>query len=175
MISNLDKNNYELIRANVRELIQNTSIIFDKKENLVLDIAPQNHEGVKEFFKNSKIKTLDINSESNSDFICDLCNNNSDIIYDNMFDVVFCTEVLEHVSNPFNAVSELFRMTKKNGVVVVSTPFNFRIHGPLPDNWRFTEHGLRELFKNFSSLKITPLNDDNRFLMPIHYTLIAKK
>ena len=92
-----------------------------------------------------------------------------------MFDVVFCTEVLEHVSNPFNAVSELFRMTKKNGVVVVSTPFNFRIHGPLPDNWRFTEHGLRELFKNFSSLKITPLNDDNRFLMPIHYTLIAKK
>jgi SAM-dependent methyltransferase len=175
MISEKDKVNYELIRKNVKDLILETSSNFDKLENLVLDIAPQDHEGVKEFFVKSKIKTLDINPNSNCDYICDLCENNSDIIDDNLFDVVFCTEVLEHVSNPFNAVNELLRITKKGGVVVTSTPFNFRIHGPLPDNWRFTEHGLRELFKNFSEVNITPLNDDDRFLMPIHYTLIAKK
>jgi SAM-dependent methyltransferase len=175
MISEKDKVNYELIRKNVKDLILETSSNFDKIENLVLDIAPQDHEGVKEFFIKSKIKTLDINPNSNCDYICDLCENNSDIIEDNLFDVVFCTEVLEHVSNPFNAVNELLRITKKGGVVVTSTPFNFRIHGPLPDNWRFTEHGLRELFKNFSEVNIIPLNDDDRFLMPIHYTLIAKK
>jgi SAM-dependent methyltransferase len=175
MISEKDKVNYELIRKNVKDLILETSSNFDKLENLVLDIAPQDHEGVKEFFVKSKIKTLDINPNSNCDYICDLCENNSDIIDDNLFDVVFCTEVLEHVSNPFNAVNELLRITKKGGVVVTSTPFNFRIHGPLPDNWRFTEHGLRELFKNFSEVNIIPLNDDDRFLMPIHYTLIAKK
>ena len=175
MISEKDKVNYELIRKNVKDLILETSSNFDKLENLVLDIAPQDHEGVKEYFVKSKIKTLDINPNSNCDYICDLCENNSDIIDDNLFDVVFCTEVLEHVSNPFNAVNELLRITKKGGVVVTSTPFNFRIHGPLPDNWRFTEHGLRELFKNFSEVNIIPLNDDDRFLMPIHYTLIAKK
>jgi SAM-dependent methyltransferase len=175
MISELDKKNYELIRENVKKLIRDTSVIFDKKENLVLDIAPQDHIGVKEFFKKAEIKTLDIDLKSNSDYICDLCNNNSNIIYDNMFDVVFCTEVLEHVSNPFNAVDELFRITKKNGIVVSSTPFNFRIHGPLPDNWRFTEHGLRELFKKFSNVIIVPLDDSDRFLMPIHYTIIAEK
>jgi SAM-dependent methyltransferase len=174
MISKKDKKNYELIRSNVKDLIKSASIKFDKPKNLILDIAPQDHEGVSEFFINSKIKTLDIDVKSNCDYICDLCKDNSKIINDNLFDVVFCTEVLEHVSNPFNAVNELYRITKNDGVVICSTPFNFRIHGPLPDNWRFTEHGLRELFKNFTNVKITPLND-NRFLMPIHYTLIAEK
>ena len=112
---------------------------------------------------------------SNSTYICDICKNNSEIIEDEKYDVIFITEVLEHTNNPFDAVNELFRMVKKGGVVVSSTPFNFRIHNPLPDNWRFTEHGLRVLFNKFQSVEITELVDENRFLMPIHYTLIAKK
>lgn len=83
---------------------------------------------------------------------------------------------MEHTNNPFHAVNELRRILKPNkGLVCVSTPFNFRIHGPLPDNWRFTIHGLKVLFSNFEDVKINVLNDDDRFLMPIHYTLIAKK
>jgi len=54
-------------------------------------------------------------------------------------------------------------------------PFNFRIHGPLPDCWRFTEHGLRELLKKFSTVKIDQIDTPNRDLMPIHYTVIAIK
>lgn len=97
------------------------------------------------------------------------------IIPSNFFDVIICTEVLEHTLNPFNAVNELYRILKPDGKVFVSTPFNFRIHGPLPDCWRFTEHGLRALFKDYTSIEIYSKDDENRFLMPIQYHTIATK
>ena len=57
----------------------------------------------------------------------------------------------------------------------MTTPFNFRIHGPLPDCWRFTEHGIRALLKDFESVHIESLEDENRFLMPLQYTTTAIK
>lgn len=46
---------------------------------------------------------------------------------DNFFDVTTCAEVLEHIAEygmEGKALSELKRITKKNGVVIVSTPNN---------------------------------------------------
>jgi 2-polyprenyl-3-methyl-5-hydroxy-6-metoxy-1,4-benzoquinol methylase len=105
----------------------------------------------------------------------DLCVDNSEIVNNETFDIIICTEVLEHVNNPFFVVNELKRMLKTKGIVAISTPFNFRIHGPLPDNWRFTIHGLKQLFKDFEIIEINSLDDESRNLMPIQYTLIAKK
>ncbi len=175
MISEIDKKNYDIIRKNIKNLIQKCAEIYDQQNLLILDVAPQIHEGTKEFFKNSKIETLDIDPKSNSTYICDLCKNNSKIIEDEKFDLVFCTEVLEHTNDPFKAAKEMYRILKKDGVVIASTPFNFRIHNPLPDNWRFTEHGLRIIFSDFTNIDIETLEDPDRFLMPIHYTIVAKK
>ena len=173
-VSEIDKKHYFAIRNNVQNLIKKVSEL-DSQEILVLDIAPEIHKGAKEFFKKATVKTLDINPLSSSDYIADLCQNNKEIIPDNFFDIIICTEVLEHTNNPFLAVKELYRMVKTGGSVVVSTPFNFRIHRPLPDNWRFTEHGLKILFSDFNSVTIESLEDKNRFLMPIQYSVIAKK
>lgn len=41
---------------------------------------------------------------------------------DNSFDVVVCSEVLEHVRNPVRALSEMRRVVKPTGVVILSTP-----------------------------------------------------
>lgn len=174
-ISQIDINNYKLLRKNVTDFINSLAEVYDKENSLVLDIAPETHKGVKEFFVKSNIKTLDIDPTSGADYILDLCNNNSHIVEDNKFDLIVCTEVLEHTNNPFKVVEELKRLLKVGGVVAVSTPFNFRMHGPLPDNWRFTIHGLRVLFSDFDILKIEELSDKDRFLMPIQYTVLAKK
>ena len=56
-----------------------------------------------------------------------------------------------------------------------STPFNFRIHGPLPDCWRFTEHGLRALLKEFEVVELNQVDTPERELMPMHYTFVAKR
>ena len=57
----------------------------------------------------------------------------------------------------------------------MTTPFDFRIHGPLPDCWRFTEYGIKSLLNKFEIIEIKPLENKERFLMPYHYTTIAKK
>lgn len=173
-ISNVDLKNYKIIRKNVKKQIKNVLSIKNNNSKKVLEIAPQIHNDSKGL-SNKKIFTLDINKNSKCDFIADICKNNSKIIPSNFFDIVICTEVLEHTKNPFKAVKELFRILKNKGLLLVTTPFDFRIHGPLPDCWRFTEHGLKELFKNFSTIKIESINNNKRFLMPICYTVLAQK
>jgi SAM-dependent methyltransferase len=174
-VSEIDKQHYVRIRENIKNFIKNLSEQYDSEDLLVMDVAPEIHMGAKEFFKKSTIKTLDIDPESGADYIMDLCVNNSDIVGNEKFDLIICTEVLEHVNNPFSVVNELRRILKTGGVIAISTPFNFRIHGPLPDNWRFTIHGLKVLFNEFEIVSINSLDDEDRNLMPIQYTLIAKK
>jgi SAM-dependent methyltransferase len=174
-VSEIDKKHYVKLRENIKNFIKDLSEEYDSENMLVMDVAPEIHMGAKEFFEKSKIKILDIDPESGADYIVDLCETNSDKIEDETFDLIICTEVLEHVNNPFFVVNELRRILKTGGVVAVSTPFNFRIHGPLPDNWRFTIHGLKVLFSEFEILSINSLEDEDRNLMPIQYTLIAKK
>lgn len=175
IVSDQDILHLSLLRKNVSNFIIKCAEKFDNKDFLVLDIAPQDHNGAGEFFKKSAICTLDIDENSNANYIADLCENNSNIIPNNFFDVVVCTEVLEHTLNPFEAVKEIYRVLKPNGIACVSVPFNFRIHGPLPDCWRFTEHGLRALFNSYEICELNVLETEGRDLMPIHYTLIAKK
>ena len=119
--------------------------------------------------------TADIDRDSGADYIIDICMNNENKIPNETFGIVVCTEVLEHTLNPFAAVNEIHRILKNNGLLLMTTPFNFRIHGPLPDCWRSTEHGIKALLTDFEILKIQPLEDENRFLMPLHYMTVAKK
>lgn len=52
---------------------------------------------------------------------CDL--NNEKLPYpDNSFDYVNCTEVLEHIENPWRVIRDIRRVLKKNGIVTFSTP-----------------------------------------------------
>lgn len=41
---------------------------------------------------------------------------------DDSFDFVTCTEVLEHLKNPWQAINEMARVTKKNGCLIISLP-----------------------------------------------------
>ena len=126
------------------------------------------------FILKSKIETLDIDPDSSATYICSICDYNP-IIEKEKFDLIVCTDVLEHVINPFDAIDEIHRILKPGGILLLSSPLNFRIHGPLPDCWRFTEHGWKQLVKKFEILEIDSIKTEDRDLMPIHYTLIVKK
>ena len=62
------------------------------------------------------------------------------------FDVVICEQVLEHVRDPWRAMSTLAGLCRPGGTVIVSTPFILRVHPAPQDFWRFTTDGIVELF-----------------------------
>jgi len=75
-----------------------------------------------------------------------------------MFDTIISIDVLEHVPNPEKFVSEIFRVMKPNGNVILSTPFFFYLHEEPYDFFRFSKYGLKVLFERngFKVLKIIP-------------------
>ena len=174
-VSEYDKEVYKKIRNNVSAFIEQQAAKYDSEKVKLLDIAPQVHAGARQFFVKAHIFTADIDEKSGADYIIDIRKNNEKVIPESTFDIIVCTEVLEHTLNPFLAIQEIHRLLKLGGLLFMSTPFDFRIHGPLPDCWRFTEHGIRLLLSDFKTIEIKALENENRFLMPYHYTTVAKK
>ncbi len=64
---------------------------------------------------------------------------------DQTFDVILCTEVLEHIWEPTKAMREFARVLKPDGYLLLSVPFIHPIHEAPHDNWRFTSYGLKFL------------------------------
>jgi len=56
--------------------------------------------------------------------IARICNIKDDPLpyQDNTFDVVFCTEVVEHTFNPIHIIREVNRVLKKGGIFIFSVP-----------------------------------------------------
>ncbi|MDB3916509.1 methyltransferase domain-containing protein [Alphaproteobacteria bacterium] len=173
-ISSVDEIHLKKIRQNIEQLHLKFSKKLDKNKIKILDVAPEIYEGARKYFKVSTVDTLDIDPHSGADIIADL--SHCPTVEDNSYDLVFCTEVLEHTATPQFCVDTLYRILRPNGTLIVTTPFNFRIHNPLPDFWRFTEHGLRLMFNNsgFQKIEISGVESD-RFLMPIQYIVSASK
>lgn len=177
--SELDVRFLALIRENINQFMKRAATQYASVPGgrfRLLDVAPQDHTGARPYFPAEvEIDTLDIASDSNATFVADLCENNEKIVSSSRYDFVVCTEVLEHTLRPFDAIKEILRILKPGGILFLSVPLNFRIHGPLPDCWRFTEHGLKAILSDFKILDLNALESPDRPLMPIHYTVIARK
>ena len=80
-------------------------------------------------------------------------------VEDGSFDVVLCTQVLEHCDDPARAVRELRRVTASGGRVLCST-HGVQVYHPSPvDYWRWTHEGLRRIFEQnatWSRLTVEP-------------------
>ncbi len=174
-VSRLDEDHLAVIRKNVVDFLKEVASVYAVRPGKLLDIAPQVHEGARPFFPETiVVETLDIDPNSGCTYTGDICEHN-EFLSDRSYDYVVCTEVLEHTLKPFDAVQEIWRILKPEGLLFASTPFNFRIHGPSPDCWRFTEQGLRSMLERFSILKIDAIETPERPLMPIHHTVVAQR
>lgn len=79
---------------------------------------------------------------------------------DNSFDSAICTEVLEHLENPLDAIKECWRILKPYSFAIYTCPFIWHIHEQPRDFFRYSPYGLKYLFETsgFEVIEISPLN-----------------
>lgn len=95
---------------------------------------------------------------------------------DEVFSVVVCTEVLEHTQTPELVLSELRRILKPGGKLLLSVPFAYPIHYAPTDYYRFTRFGLNHLLSDWAIASLQETTSDVATLATyFHYWLLKKK
>jgi SAM-dependent methyltransferase len=88
---------------------------------------------------------------------------------DETADLVIMTEVLEHLREPKFVLGEIFRILKKGGVLLLTTPMTWPLHEVPNDFFRYTCFGLRYLLEEtgFSDINIKPGNKNSITLVQL--------
>jgi SAM-dependent methyltransferase len=157
-----------LIRQNIDNFIKNT--IKNHKNKLILEIGPVCKPN-EELCRENSVETLDICNLDNITYVADITKDND--IPKDRFDIVYCLDVLEHTYEPWEGLKQIYKILKPGGILYLSLPFQFRIHGPIPDCYRISEYGLKYLLhkNNFEIIAMNALIDNERLAFPIHYTI----
>jgi 2-polyprenyl-3-methyl-5-hydroxy-6-metoxy-1,4-benzoquinol methylase len=93
-----------------------------------------------------------------------------DLTFDNLFDLVLATEIIEHVAHPDEFLAKLALLVKPNGHIVISTPLGSYFKNKLPKFSEFKNAGI------FESKQFGPNSDDHIFLLHLdEIDLLAKK
>ena len=64
---------------------------------------------------------------------------------DGAFDTVLSVQVLEHTPDPGALIGEMGRVLAPQGLLILSAPFQFKLHEEPHDYFRYSPHGLRTL------------------------------
>ncbi len=67
---------------------------------------------------------------------------------------IISDNVLEHVHDPIAAVKEMHRLLERGGIAYIAVPFLYPYHSSPSDFQRWTDIGLRELFKDFEIIEL---------------------
>ena len=137
---------YFSCKNNLDGLQRTYKLVSSKNKINVLDLGCGDMP-FKEFFSGIAEKFIGVDNDPNS---------KADIIQDisetlpfksQSFDLVILSEVLEHLQDPLKVIDNIKLILKKDGVLYMSTPFAFPIHGKPNDFFRYTEYFYKECLK----------------------------
>lgn len=99
------------------------------------------------FFPGRKYIGCDMREGKGVDLVLNLHEIN---LSDSIAGTVLILDTLEHVEFCRKALSEIYRILRPGGMVVVSSVMKFKIHDYPHDYWRFTSEGFKSLLREFS-------------------------
>ena len=75
-----------------------------------------------------------------------------------MFEGVVCVNSIYYYDDPKKTVKDFARILKKNGKLIIVTPFIYPIHDAPYDKYRYTEFGIKKLLEDdFDVKEIVPI------------------
>lgn len=95
------------------------------------------------------VRNLDNCYYSNVDFVADL----QELPFKNdCLDAILLVDALEHTKKPADALEHVYRALKPGGYLYVNISFLRPTHAASGDYRRYTDNGIKELFKNYHEI-----------------------
>ena len=152
------------MRKQVNEIVKIVAESLPKKIKVLeigsLIVDGQEHLSVRKLFPEAEYIGVDMQKGNGVDVVEDFidfankCDNEKhdglNYRYDNEqeFDLILCLDMLEHAKEPFEVIESAKQCLKGNGVLLVTSVFNFPIHEYPNDYWRFTPECFKMLLRN---------------------------
>lgn len=116
------------------------------------------------------LETLDIFPGEAVDYVGDVTHTEFE---DERYDLILCTQVLEHVEDPAQVCRELFRILKPGGHVVITAPQSAYLHNLPYHFFHFTNIGMQKIVEDAGLEVDTMESQGGHFMMlglNLHYT-----
>lgn len=124
-----DKDVLEVGSYNVNGSLRGDAMRFEPRQYIGIDIA----EGL------------------GVDIVCDT----NDMLVrfgENSFDTIISTCALEHIAGWRKAISNMKRVCKPGGIILLAVPSAWPYHACPFDYWRYSEQNIKEIFSDFEIL-----------------------
>lgn len=147
----------------INKFITDNAQKINKKNIKVLDIGAGELPYKKYFSKCTYLSQDVVNNKFGTiDYVCDAVNIP---LKSGSIDFIICTQVMEHIKEPFETIKEMGRLLKKNGKIFLTTHLCMEEHMIPYDYFRYTRYGLEYLAVK-SSLKVESIKaEGGRFLV----------
>ena len=122
------------MRKQVNEIVRIVADSLPKKIKVLeigsLIVEGQEHLSVRKYFPEAEYIGVDMQQGNGVDIVADCI----DYCYNyyqsgsEVFDLILCLDMLEHAKEPFEVIESAKQCLKCNGVLLVTSVFNFPIH-----------------------------------------------
>jgi SAM-dependent methyltransferase len=142
------------MRIPVRDYVERIIATYGYREPILDCCAGWEPNLYQPLFPNCQYLKQDIEdySPSCADIICNVWDQP---IRDESIGLVLNLESLEHIAFPQKAIDEIFRILRPNGILILTTHMQWRIHRFPKDYWRFCPDSLGILLAKFAILDLT--------------------
>ena len=157
-------NSIELSNLNPDKILQLEVIKYlkNKKFKKVLDYGAGNSP-YRKYVKCDEYKTLDIAQNKKKNINIIIKPNTKIPINKNYFDFILLIDVISHIYDFDSVLKECHRVLKKNGKILIFTPFIYRENETPNDYWRFTSFAIKKIISKYKykNIKIKKIGNAN--------------
>jgi SAM-dependent methyltransferase len=132
---------------NIERAIREAKASLPIDSPVVLDVGC-GHKPYRDWFGPVRYFAMDwAAKDSSPDFLGDACRIP---IQTGTIDIVFSTQVIEHVPKPDQMLKEFKRVLKRGGILILTGPMYWPLHEEPFDFYRFTKYGFEQLLSDNS-------------------------